>query len=104
MNIDPLLPKQVFAEARGCSVRTIDRMVKDKLIPRGEPINGTAVGWRASMVNLTLEELEALAKAQTYDGAAEQEARAAKMREIGAKGGRRSRGKPVKAHADTEAA
>jgi predicted DNA-binding transcriptional regulator AlpA len=88
MNINPLLPKQVFAEARGCSVRTIDRMVKDKLIPRGEPINGRAVGWRANLVNLTLEELEALAKAQSDDAVAEQEARAAKMREIGAKGGR----------------
>lgn len=91
LKIDPLLPKQAFAEARGCSVRTIDRMVSQKLIPRGEPLNGTAVGWRASLVNLTLEELEALAKAQSDAGAAEQEARAAKMREIGAKGGRRPR-------------
>jgi hypothetical protein len=51
-----------------------------------------------------LEELEALAKAQSDDAAAEQEARAAKMREIGAKGGRRSRGRSAKAQAVSEVA
>jgi hypothetical protein len=91
LNIDPLLSKRAFAEARGCSLRTLERMVKQKLVPRGEPINGTALGWRASLVNKTLSELAELAKAQPDEDAAEQEARSGKMREMGAKGGWRKR-------------
>jgi hypothetical protein len=94
IGIDPLLPKQAFAEARGCAVRTIDRMVKLGLMPRGEAINGRAIGWRASLVNLTLDELKDLAEAQPDEGAPEQRARSEMMREVGAKGGRRKRGRP----------
>lgn len=71
IKVNPLLPKRKFAEARGISARTIDRYVKQGKIPQGEIIDGHGTrGWRASMVNMTLEQLEQLAKA-VQDGPTE---------------------------------
>jgi hypothetical protein len=91
MDINPLLPKARFAEARGMSVRSLDRKVKMGLIPRGEPIDEIRVGWRASLVAMSLEELKALAEAQGDGGHAP---RSDPMRHIGAKGGGRARPRP----------
>jgi predicted DNA-binding transcriptional regulator AlpA len=88
IRIDPLLPKAVFAEARGISVRSLDRQVSQRRMPRGEPLDGTRVGWRASLVALSLEELRQLAEAQ---GQAGHRPRSVRMREVGARGGRRVR-------------
>jgi hypothetical protein len=86
--INPLLPKARFAEARGMSVRSLDRKVRQRLIPRGEPIDEVRVGWRASLVAMSLEELKALAEAQGDGG---RQPRSDNMRRVGARGGRRAR-------------
>jgi hypothetical protein len=65
VKVDPLIRKTQFAIARGWSTRTVDRYVAARKIPRGEVMDGHgARGWRASLINMTLGELEQLAKAQ----------------------------------------
>jgi hypothetical protein len=88
--IDPWITKRQFADARNWSLRTLDRKIKARLVPRGQLIDEVRRGYRASMVDMTLEQLEELAKAQPDDGI-DREALAAQMRAMGAKGGRRPR-------------
>jgi hypothetical protein len=72
-------------------------MERDGLIPKGEPLNGTARGWCASYVNMTLPELTELAKAQQQTEGDASEARRARLRAMGKKGGRRRAGARVEA-------
>jgi hypothetical protein len=99
IKVDPLLRKVEFAQARGLSARTVDRYVKLGLIPEGEIVDaGGTRAWRASLANKPLAELTAIAQAQASESAAaEREAIADRMRDLGAKGGRRKRGRPRKA-------